>query len=77
MKVHERMRRYLQANGIKFRVIAERSDIQPQRFYRLMSGLAPLVVDEYEVICRKGIGIDPGYFFNLQCLETKPSEVTQ
>jgi transcriptional regulator with XRE-family HTH domain len=68
------MRRYLKEHGIRYRFVAERAGINPNRFYRLINGTSPLTVDEYEVICRKGFGLDPGYFFREECLSRKQDD---
>lgn len=70
MEIHERIRSYIESNGMKLNFVAERSGIKPKRFYRLVDGSAPLVVDEYEAIC-KGLSVDPGYFFKEVFLESK------
>lgn len=73
MEMHERIRNYIEDNGMRLNFVAGRSGIKPNRFYRLIDGSAPLVVDEYEVIC-KGLSVDPEYFFKDFFLETKNPE---
>lgn len=70
MEMHERIRNYIESNGLKFNFVAERSGINPKRFYRLVDGSAPLVVDEYEIIC-KGLSVTPKYFFEDFFLDSK------
>lgn len=74
MEMHQRIRNYIQNKGLKFNYVAEKSDINPKRFYRLMSGDSPLGIDEYEKICA-GLEVEPGYFFNQEFLETKNNEI--
>lgn len=62
--VYERVRSYLQSNGIRFHFVADKAGISRDRFYRLMDGRSPLKVDEYEIICRAGLSLHPGYFFD-------------
>jgi transcriptional regulator with XRE-family HTH domain len=73
MKMCERLRLYIEANGFRMNFIAERAGIHPKRFYRLMNGSAPLTADEYETICRDGLSLDPGHFFQKNFLEVKKS----
>lgn len=68
--MYERIRGYIESKGLKFNFVAEKADINPKRFYRLINGNAPLGIDEYEKIC-KGLSVEPGYFFKDFFLETK------
>lgn len=73
MKMHERIRNYIESHGMKLNFVAERSGIKPGRFYRLINGDAPLTTEEYEIICR-GLSVDPVYFFEDRFLESKKYE---
>ncbi|NGP46015.1 helix-turn-helix transcriptional regulator [Bacillaceae bacterium SIJ1] len=70
MKMHERIRSYIEASGLKLNFVAEKSGINPKRFYRLINGQSPLSIEEYEAICH-GLSVDAGYFFKNKFLETK------
>ncbi|MEV9640473.1 helix-turn-helix transcriptional regulator [Mammaliicoccus sciuri] len=70
MKMHERIRNYIESHGMKLNFVAERSGIKPGRFYRLINGDAPLTTDEYEIIC-KGLSVKPSYFFEEVFLDPK------
>lgn len=70
MEIHQKIRNYIQKRGLKFNFVAEKSDINPKRFYRLMNGDSPIGIDEYEKICA-GLEVDPGYFFNQNFLVSK------
>ncbi len=70
MKVHQRIKQHIEKQGLKMNFVADKAGINPKRFYRLVNGDSPLVVDEYEVIC-KGLEVDMGYFFGNQFLESK------
>jgi transcriptional regulator with XRE-family HTH domain len=74
MEMHQRIRNFIQSKGLKFNYVAEKLDINPKRFYRLMNGDSPMGIDEYEKIC-KGLEVDPGYFFNQYFLENKNNGV--
>lgn len=73
MKIYMRIRHYIVSNGIKIKHVAEKSEIPIQRFYRLMNGTSELNADEYEAICKKGLGVDPGYFFANKFSENEKS----
>lgn len=62
-KVHERVRAYIEDNGITLQHVAKKAGINRDRFYRMMIGKAPLVVDEFETICRDGLNVQPHIFF--------------
>lgn len=70
MKMHQRIKQYIEKRGLKMNFVADRAGINPKRFYRLVNGDSPLVVDEYEMICI-GLDVDMGYFFGNEFLETK------
>lgn len=70
MKMHQRIKQHIENNGLKINFVADKAGINPKRFYRLVNGDSPLVVDEYEMIC-KGLEVDTGYFFEETLLETK------
>ena len=74
MEMHQRIRNYIQNRGLKFNYVAEKSDINPKRFYRLMNGDSPLGIDEYEKICAS-LEVEPGYFFNQNFLEIKNCDI--
>ncbi|MFJ7661980.1 helix-turn-helix domain-containing protein [Lysinibacillus sp. NPDC097162] len=61
MKVHERIRRYIESNGLKMNYIADRSSIELKRFYRVINGDSILSADEYEKICI-GLNVELDFF---------------
>lgn len=63
MKMFERIRTHISDNGILLKKVAERAGIEQKKFYRLVNGKTEMSVEEYETICRKGLGIEPSYFF--------------
>lgn len=70
LKMHKRIRTYIEENGWSIKFIAHKIGIKESRFYRLMNGVAPLTTEEYETICN-GLGLDPDYFFKDFFLEIK------
>lgn len=75
MKVHERIRQYIESNGMKLNFVAEKSGIHQKKFYRLLNGNTPLDVEEFEAICKNGLSVEPSYFFgeNFSFIENKTS----
>lgn len=66
MKMSEIIRKYIQENGFIKNVIADKCKMDHQKFYRILSGHQNMTVEEYELICRDGLGLDPSYFFKLK-----------
>ncbi len=73
MKMHKRIRQYIESNGWNINFVAKKVGIKEGRFYRLINGDAPLTTEEYEVICR-GLGLHPEYFFKDFFLDFKNSD---
>lgn len=61
MKVHERIRRYIESNGLKMNYVAHKSSIELKRFYRIINGDSILSADEFEQICY-GLSVEPNFF---------------
>ncbi|MGR6904997.1 helix-turn-helix domain-containing protein [Lysinibacillus sp. BSL11] len=61
MKVHERIRRYIETNGLKMNYVANKSSIELKRFYRIINGDSILSADEYEQIC-VGLNLETDFF---------------
>ncbi|MEA0563315.1 helix-turn-helix domain-containing protein [Lysinibacillus irui] len=61
MKVHERIRRYIETNGLKMNYVANKSSIELKRFYRVINGDSILSADEYEQICT-GLNLETDFF---------------
>lgn len=73
MKIHKRLRSFIDSEGILLKKVAERSGIEQKRFYRLMNGTSEMSVDEFEAICRNGLNIEPSYFFAKKFSVTEKS----
>lgn len=63
MKINEKIKEYINTNGYIMKVVANRSGIERQRFYRIINGHSAMTVDDYEKICRFGLEVDPSIFF--------------
>lgn len=73
MEMNSRIRQYIENNGLKFTFVAEKSGIDIKKFSRLMNNKQKMTIDEYEIICSKGLSVDPSIFFKKKFLETKNS----
>lgn len=63
MKINEKIKNYINSNGYIMKVVAARSGIELQRFYRIVNGNSAMTVEDYEKICRNGLDVDPSIFF--------------
>lgn len=66
MEMCERIRRYIEGNGLKLNYVADKCGIEPKKFYRLISGKTTMSVEEYEKICTRGLSLTPAYFFEAR-----------
>ena len=64
MKAYERLKKYMDAVGLKQSVVAEKSDIHYKTFNAILNGKRKLGADELLVICDKGLVISLEKFFN-------------
>lgn len=63
MSIVEQIRKYIDSNGMRMNFVASRSEIKAKRFYRIINGLASMSVEEYVLVCTKGLSLNPSYFF--------------
>lgn len=73
VKLYERIRQHIETNGVMLKFVAERSGIEKKKFYRLLSGKTEMSVEEYEQICKDGLGVDPSIFFKEKILKNEKS----
>lgn len=69
LPIHLRLRNYMIKHGYVFKVIADKSGIKQDRFYKLLDGSYKMEADELEAICRRGLGVNPAIFFGDQFSE--------
>lgn len=74
MKLQERIRKHIEEKGIMLKHVADKSGIPQKKFYRLMNGKTPMSVDEYELICKKGLAVDPSFFFKQKVSVNEKSQ---
>lgn len=70
MKVHERIRHYIDDKGLKMNHVAEKANVELKRFYRIVNGASTMSADEFEAIC-KALDVEPQNFFKEKFLVTK------
>lgn len=62
-KVYERVKKYVDENGIKQSVISQRTGIDDSKVSDLLTGKRKLSADEFESICKEGLLVNPALFF--------------
>lgn len=63
MIINEKIRKYIEENGLKFKFVAEKADIPEKRFYRLVNCESQISAEDLGKIC-KGLGVNPSFFLN-------------
>lgn len=63
MRVYERIRQHIDSSGMRLNFVAQKTDIELKKFYRIVNGKTDMTIDEYENICIKGLSLDPAFFF--------------
>jgi transcriptional regulator with XRE-family HTH domain len=61
--MYQLIRQYITDHGLLLKKVAERATIEQKKFYRLVNGKTEMSIEDYEKICRNGLGIEPTYFF--------------
>lgn len=73
MRLHEKIRNYINENNMTIKEVGEKTSIEIKRFYRILAGDSKMTADEFEEIC-KVLDVKPDIFFNENILETKSDE---
>jgi transcriptional regulator with XRE-family HTH domain len=73
VKIYERVRAYINDNGIKINFVAERSELNYKRLNGILNGRYRMSPEEFEAVCTKGLRVDPNIFFADPVQETKTS----
>lgn len=71
MKLHEKVLLYVNNNGIKQTWLAAQINISVKTLNSILLGRQRLTADMFELICRKGLKVDPSIFFNNEFLGTE------
>ncbi|MTI82623.1 MAG: helix-turn-helix transcriptional regulator [Firmicutes bacterium] len=74
MKLHEKLKVYINKHGITQTFVANQAEISVKTLNNILLGRQRLNADMFELICRKGLGINPGIFFKEKFLETKTNK---
>jgi len=69
--MNQRIRHYIKSNGMTFTFVAKRAGIDIKKFSRFMNDKQQMTIDEYEIICKEGLRVDPSFFHKEKFLETK------
>src|SRR5690625_6286343 len=70
MKLHEKIRQYIENNKLTIKEVGEQTDIELKRFYRIIAGDSKMTADEFEKIC-KVLKVSPNYFFDNKILRSE------
>ena len=62
MRIYERVKRYINDQGIKHAVIAKKAGIPAKTFSAIMCGRRPMYAEDLESICNV-LGVNAGAFF--------------
>lgn len=68
MKLHEKVLLYVNNHGIKQTWLAAQLGISVKTLNSILLGRQKLTADMFELICLKGINVDPSIFFNNEFL---------
>jgi len=74
MKINEKIKDHIKENGLIMKVIAKKSGIGLQKFYRIVNGDSAMTVEDYENICKLGLGVDPSIFFKQNISKNEKSK---
>jgi predicted transcriptional regulator len=59
-----KLKKYIEENGLKHGYVADKSGIDYRKFSRIINGRQRLSLDEFEMICEKGLSVKPSIFFD-------------
>lgn len=65
MDVAQKIKEYLEANGLKQTFVAEKAGIEVAIFNSILNGKTKLTVDRLQLIC-KALNVEPSFFLNSQ-----------
>jgi plasmid maintenance system antidote protein VapI len=61
MSINDKLRKYIEKNGLKFNFVAEKAEIPEKKFYRLINSETKITAEDFGKIC-KGLEVDPSIF---------------
>lgn len=65
----EKIKIYIETHGLKQIHVANESGIHNKTFNAIMNGNRKLLADEFVVICKQGLKINPAIFFDNEVQE--------
>lgn len=68
MSVHEKVRAYLDDNGLKQVAVAQKSGISKVTFNAIMNGKRTLYADDLRAICL-ALNVSPELFIDVKCVK--------
>jgi hypothetical protein len=62
--VYRRVRGYIKEHGLKIKAVAAKvPEMKESRVYDVLSGNGRMSLEEFEAICKNGLGVKPEIFF--------------
>jgi transcriptional regulator with XRE-family HTH domain len=71
MKLHEKIKLYIESNGIKQVHVASNAGLPISKLNAILNGNRKMTADEFLDIATNGLRVDPSIFFADNVLETK------
>lgn len=62
VSIQEKLKNYIEHNGLKVRSLAVKAGIPERRLYRVVNGETKLLADDFEKLCKKALEVDPKIF---------------
>lgn len=77
MQLYEKVRAYRISKGISQTFVANSAKMNVKRYNYIEKGRQKMTANDFEIICRDGLGIDPAYFFDSDVLNSKNNETKE
>lgn len=77
MELYKKLRAYRQSKGVTQTFIANETGMSVKKLNAIEKGRTRLLADEFEVICRDGLKVNPQIFFADNFLEIKNDAATE
>ncbi|NRS51946.1 helix-turn-helix transcriptional regulator [Brevibacillus sp. HB2.2] len=73
MRICDKVRNYILSKGLKLNYVADKTGMKRGKFYRIISGASQMTIDEFELVCRLGLSVNPTIFFEDNFSEIEKS----
>lgn len=62
MAISNQLRDYIKSKGILIKHVADKANIPQKKMYRMLNGSAKMTVEDFQIICKQGLEVDPVIF---------------